>query len=89
MANLKITFLTQTVLDSFSRRFDVSSLTDEQARQTVIEENNAEFARIHLAYCACMSACGVGDSASFARKLFLELVDHFMGISLTLKEVYG
>lgn len=78
MANLKITFLTQTVLDSFSRRFDVSSLTDEQARQ--IE---------HLAYCACISACGVGDSASFARKLFLELVDHFMGISLTLKEVYG
>lgn len=75
---LKITFLTQTVLDDFVRKFDVGSLTDEQAREVE-----------HLAYCACMSAVSGDDYVSFARKLFIELLDRFLGIRLEIKEVYA
>ncbi len=74
MLNLKITFLTQTVLDDFVRKFDVGSLTDEQAREVE-----------HLAYCACI---GSSDNV-YSRFRFLDLLRSRMGISLTLEEVYS
>lgn len=74
MANLKITFLTQTVLDDFVRKFDVGSLTDDQAREVE-----------HLAYCACI---GSFDKV-YSRFRFLWLLQRQMGISLSLKGVYG